>query len=173
MRRQLSLRVAVTGSSWMGGTIGSVDTALRELISGASRELQIATYELRMDATHLLDLLEDRLGAGVTVTIVVNRLDAKPTAVRQYLLELVQTYSHCHLYTFEPPTEDEDLHAKLVVADRERMIIGSANLSWRGLVENHEIAVRLEGADVASVASAVDKLLGSSHLRPIRARPGT
>jgi phosphatidylserine/phosphatidylglycerophosphate/cardiolipin synthase-like enzyme len=167
--RSLNLRVAVTGSSWMGGNVGSVDTALRELLSGARRELQIATYELRIDAKHLLDILEDRLEAGVAVTMVVNRLANKPFSVREYLQALVASHPYFRLYTFEPPTEDEDLHAKLIVADRDRMIIGSANLSWRGLVENHEIAVRIEGQEVASVASAVDKLLGSAHIRQIRA----
>lgn len=167
MNRPLELRVAVTGTSWMGGSIGSVDTALREIVTGARRELQLVAYELRTDAKHFLEMVEDRLASGVNVTFVVNRLDKKPLNVRGYLADLAHEYPGMELYTFAPPNEDEDLHAKLVIADREQMLIGSANLSWRGLVENHEIAVRLRGAEVSNVSSAVDKLLGSPHIRRI------
>jgi len=164
----LALEVVVTGFSWMGGRIGSVETAVRHLIERAQRELQMVSYEIRFDAQFVLDLVEARLLAGVDVVFVVNRLGDKPKAIQSRVKKLALEYPNFRLYDFAPPSEEEDLHAKLLIADRENLLIGSANLSWRGLVKNHEIAVRLAGPSVSRVSTAVDRLLKASQIRRVK-----
>lgn len=62
------------------------------------------------------------------------------------------------IYNF---TSDEqiDLHAKLVVIDRQKAIVGSSNLSRRGLLTNYELALVVEGMAVAEIANVVDRLI--------------
>ena len=60
--------------------------------------------------------------------------------------------------------EWSDLHAKVIVVDRRKAIIGSSNLSRRGFLTNYELALLLEGSTATTVASVVDKLLASPHV---------
>lgn len=168
--KELDLEVVGTGLYWVGGKIRSVDSAARDLILQSRRELQLVTYELRTDARHVLEIAQNRLEAGVTVTVVVNRLDNKPKSIRRYLDSLLNTYPGFHLYDFVPPDSDEDLHAKLMVADRRCALIGSANMSWRGLVKNHELGTLLTGDPVVAISSAIDKLLRSPYAEEVRVR---
>jgi cardiolipin synthase len=67
------------------------------------------------------------------------------------------------LYGFSDEQE-YDLHAKVIVADRKMALVGSSNLSRRGLLNNHELALFVEGKTVEQIASAIDKLLLSPSI---------
>ena len=51
------------------------------------------------------------------------------------------------------------LHAKLIAADRHTAVVGSANFSHNGLIENHEIALLVKGKAARSLCAAVDSLV--------------
>jgi len=89
-----------------------------------------------------------------------------PGAVRR-LLDLAGTYNHCELFSFSGE-EENDLHAKVIAVDRKVALIGSSNLSRRGLQANHELAVVVEGTEVDVIASALDRLFGSQYLDHIQ-----
>ena len=55
------------------------------------------------------------------------------------------------------------MHAKAIVFDRNIAVVGSTNLSFNGLVANHEIAVMIEGPAVMKVVEAIDRLLLSKR----------
>jgi cardiolipin synthase len=61
------------------------------------------------------------------------------------------------VHSFESNGKDY-LHAKALIIDRKKAIIGSANLSWGGMFSNHEIAVLLEGKEMWSLASLLELL---------------
>ena len=139
------VRTIVTGLGWMGAGTGSVDTAIEELVAGASRELIVLAYSMTDGANHLLKLTRTRLMTGLIATSVVNP-DRLYGSARQSLLALARDYPDTfYLYYFEGGEETDFLHAKALIADRQRAIIGSANLSWNGLVANHELCVQIEG----------------------------
>ena len=50
----------------------------------------------------------------------------------------------------------------LVVAHRHMALVGSSNLSRRGLLNNHELAVLVEGLAAVDVARALDLLLADA-----------
>ena len=163
-----TVRTVVSGEGWMGAGVGSIQTAMEELVRSARVELLVLAYAVSDGAGELLDLVEDRLRAGVRVTMVVDRLSGQYGAVPGRLESLAQQYAgYCRIHDFSGAEEGAHLHAKLVAADRRKALVGSANLSWHGLVGNHELAVLVEGPAVGELVSAAQRLLADPRLRQI------
>ena len=157
--------VVVTGTAWMGGGIGSIESALERLFREAEHEISLTVYTISSGADLLLDWLEAALARGVQVRLVVNRLRSQPPDVTIRLQQLATVYPHLCLYDFAPEGE-ADLHAKVVVVDRRLALVGSSNLSRRGLLFNHELAVLVEGSGVTDVAIALDRLFVARYTVP-------
>jgi phosphatidylserine/phosphatidylglycerophosphate/cardiolipin synthase-like enzyme len=152
-----TIRVVVTGVSWMGGGVGSIESALEQIFREVEQEITITAYAISSGADLLLDWMEAALARGVKIRLIVNRKDEQPSGVVNRIRSLSNTYSHLHFYDFTA-NEGADLHAKVIVADRRVALLGSSNLSRRGLLNNHEMAVLIHGAAANTVAVVVDKL---------------
>lgn len=55
------------------------------------------------------------------------------------------------------------LHAKVVVVDREKAVLGSANFSWGGMSAHYEVGVLLEGPEAWTLSKLVDDVANSSE----------
>jgi phosphatidylserine/phosphatidylglycerophosphate/cardiolipin synthase-like enzyme len=152
------LTIAVTGTAWMGGGVGSVQSAMEELLNKAEIEIQIAVYEMTAGATEFLNRLRACLATGVRVTMIINRYDDKPLSIRQRLEDMARRFPYFEILNFQPESSSEDLHAKILVVDRCKALVGSANLTWKGLVGNHELAVVVSGSVASKIAELVDRL---------------
>lgn len=75
-------------------------------------------------------------------------------------------YPHFFLYDFSSEGWS-DLHAKVIVADRSKAVVGSSNLSRRGMLTNYELAVLVEGNAAVTVAKAVDRLFDSENVNRV------
>lgn len=162
--------VAVTGTAWMGSGIGSIESALERLFREAEQDIVLTAYTITSGADLLFDWLEAALTRGVQVRLIVNRLNSQPPEVVTRLNRLATTYPHFHLYDFVAEGDADtfaslstDLHAKAIVVDRRLALIGSSNLSRRGMLANYELAVLVEGPAVADIARAMDTLFASQH----------
>lgn len=153
-----SARVVVTGREWVGGSLGGVETALLDLVAGAEREVLATVYCFGSSVDPMLDALEGRLSAGIRVGLVVNDLPGQPADVRSRIERFGARYPHLRVKSF-PGGAGDALHAKVVIADRRRTLIGSANLSRGGFVGNHEMGVVVEGAVVEIAAARIEDLL--------------
>jgi phosphatidylserine/phosphatidylglycerophosphate/cardiolipin synthase-like enzyme len=160
------VRTVVTGLGWMGSGVGSVNTATEELVMSAQNELTVLAYSMSDGAERLMELVQERLRSGIRFTIVVNQLANQYGQIPEDLKRLAHDYvSHCFVYNFDGADQNASLHAKAVIADRQRAIVGSANLSWNGLVNNHELCLYIEGRAVSDLALTVDRLLAHRFVR--------
>ncbi|MEW6277563.1 MAG: phospholipase D-like domain-containing protein [Candidatus Eremiobacterota bacterium] len=158
--------LAVTGLAWMKGRAASIDRVLSEMLLRCRQELLIVSYSFTEGAEEFLTMLEDRLRDGIRVKVVINRLSRQPPVVISRLTALLAAYPRqVELFDFSHP--DTELHAKVVVSDRREALVGSANLSYRGLVRNYELAVRIEGATAVATARAIDALVSSQAVHRI------
>ena len=164
MKDQVSL--AVTGLAWMGAGVGSIETAMERLFREAEHEILITSYAISSAADVVLDWIALSAGRGVSIRIAVNKFTEQPYDVQARLNKLNASYPHFHLFTFNG-SENEDLHAKAIVADRKFAIVGSSNLSRRGLLTNHELALVVQGHQAEIIASALDRLFVSQVLTRI------
>ena len=156
-------RVVVTGTAWMGSGIGAIESALRELFEEADDEIALTAYSISTSRDRIFEFLARALARGVNVTLVINRLSSQPRAVVHSLRRLASQFPHFRVRDYRSPDPRADLHAKAVVADRKVAVIGSSNLSHRGWISNHELAVIVRGNSARDVAKAIDRLVKSAN----------
>jgi cardiolipin synthase len=162
---ECSATTVVTGTGWMGGGIGAIESALAGVFRDAEQEILIIAYAISTASELLFDGTEAALGRGVRVRLVVNRLGEQPADVGSQLSSLAHKYPHFQVLEFTPH-DGGDLHAKAVVMDRRRALIGSFNFSRRGLIHNHELGVLLDGPVSEQIARAFDSLAASEYVSP-------
>lgn len=153
-------RVVVTGTSWMGAGIGSIESAIDSLFRTATDEIILSVYTIGSGADLVFRWLEGALNRGVQVSLVINALGDQPADVVNRLHDMNESFQHFHLYDFLGEA-GSSLHAKAIVADHQAALIGSSNLSRRGLLANHELALLVDGEAAATAGRAMDALLGS------------
>jgi phosphatidylserine/phosphatidylglycerophosphate/cardiolipin synthase-like enzyme len=132
------------------------------LIMTARRTLQLfAPYIDRPGVTPLVTPIRQAAQRGVAVTIAfVAKLDRGGAS--RLLEELVGETSGVALRSLE--SGDRFPHLKVVMADGARAYVGSANLTWGGLVTNLEIGALVEGAKVAVLEDVFASLLTAAAL---------
>ena len=150
--------VVVTGLAWMGNGVRSINSLIEEKLPQAQNEIQVVAYRITKGSGEFLDWIVDCLNRGLRVTLVINRLEKQSLLIKNKLLKLVKTYSYFSLLDFSPENYLEDLHAKIIVIDRSKALIGSSNITWKGLVLNHELGVFIDGPAAAKISSAIDLL---------------
>ena len=156
------LRVVVSGSSWMGSGLGSIESAIYRLFMQANDEIFIVAYAISSATPQLFQQLAIMLERGIRVRFIINRFPNQSLSVQQHFQSLQNRFPYLlQVYSFTPQSDEIDLHAKIVLVDRYYALVGSANLSLRGLMENHELGVVIEGSGAADIARAVDLLLAS------------
>jgi phosphatidylserine/phosphatidylglycerophosphate/cardiolipin synthase-like enzyme len=166
--RPTEVSVAVTGLGWLGAGIPALEQALQVTIEEASEELQITSFSVTSGAARVVASLAAALERGVRITVVVNRFRTQDEAGQALLMRLSKRFAHSfHLHDFIHDNEMESLHAKLLVADRRVALVGSANLSFLGMIANHELGVLVRGPAAATISSCVDRLLCSPHVRAV------
>jgi phosphatidylserine/phosphatidylglycerophosphate/cardiolipin synthase-like enzyme len=149
--------ILATGQRFVGHGIRAIEPALWELIASARSELHMAVYRFDLEAAPIVDLVERALQSGVSLLLVAHDLRRQPSRICSRIEEFRLNYRHAQVVDFAE-SAGGFLHAKVVVADRTRAIVGSANLTVGGLGTNHEIAVLIEGEPAWQIASLIDLL---------------
>lgn len=163
-----NVNIVVTGLAWMGHGVGSVESAIERMLTDASNEIQVATYMVTQGADEFLQLIRDCLSRGIQVTLILNRFSEQPERIRNRIEQMAQTFGHFFTFDFNPRKKRGDLHAKIIVVDRSIALVGSPNLSWGGLVTNHELAFLVEGPAASTVARLLDILVKDSRTRAVK-----
>ncbi|TPJ13727.1 endonuclease [Mesorhizobium sp. B2-7-3] len=155
----------VSGFSWVGAGVRSIETGLHELFTRARRRVVASTYSIGGAAFDLPELwISGALDRGVEVVLVVNRWDEQPKVALAPLQRLARQDSRLALYSWDGP-EWHELHAKVVVQDESFAMIGSSNWSGNGFLRNHEMAVLVEGEPARTAARLITSLTGSTYAR--------
>ena len=129
--------------------------SIKELIRSAQHELIIAAF--RLDSEELISLIIEQASAGVIVKIHLDHGQIEDNHIPQ------MAYNRLINNGIEVELWEEDwrhsLHAKVLIADGKRAIIGSANLTDRGMDRNIELGVGVIGPTVKFLRSAVLALM--------------
>ncbi len=164
------LRVVVSGTTWMGSGLGSIESALYKLLTEANDEIILVAYAVSTATPLLFQQLEAALQRGIRIRCLINRFQLQPQGVQHRFRDMLQCFPHLlQIFSFVPLNEEADLHAKTIIVDRYHALVGSANLSLRGLMDNHELGVVITGVGAAEIARAVDLLLVSSYTSSVYA----
>lgn len=119
--------------------------AVLAMIGSARRYLFVEMYV--MTDAHVVSALAEAARRGLAVWCL---LDPSQDPNRATIVALRLAGVHVAYYR----THGELLHAKAMVADGERLLVGSANWSRSGFTRNHELDAVLESAALAAAALA-------------------
>jgi phosphatidylserine/phosphatidylglycerophosphate/cardiolipin synthase-like enzyme len=156
-----------TGPDFVTKGIRGIEPLTEETIRSAASEIQIMAYVFTRRALHLLALLEKAAEQGIQITIIVNHLNSQEPIIVSKLRELADHFPYVKVLDFN--VRRQQLHAKVIIADRARAILGSANFSWGGLYANYEVGVRVEGELAWKLSGLVDSLgAGLKKIYPFR-----
>jgi cardiolipin synthase len=169
---QVNHNVVVTGLAWIGSGFGAIESAIEKLFREAKQEITITAYSIGSSTDLLFEWLETALSRGVCINMIVNRLEAQPGAVVNNLYNLMNCFPHFFLYQFVSD-DDADLHAKVIIVDRKIALVGSSNISRRGLLYNHELSVLVENPYAENLSRAVDILIASKYVSVVRLKTCT
>lgn len=160
-RRTDRVSLAVTGMGWLGAGVPAVGRTMVEMIAGAQQEIILTIYSTTPGSGPVWQELERALVTGIRCTLVINRIEDQHLEIRALLARLVARYPETLSVNNFVADEADGLHAKILVVDRRVALVGSANLTLRGMVGAHELAVILRGPVAELIADRVDMLLRS------------
>jgi len=142
--------------------LATVDV-VRTLVDGAQRSLLVIGYAIGDDM--LRAALVRRGLEGIAVTVVGDR---ENRAARELLKDWPPAARSLRaLENVEAATlAGACLHAKVIVADEARALVGSANFTAGGLRHNIELGVRVSGAVPAAIVRTVSRLEAEGWLVP-------
>ena len=148
-------RILTTGNHLKRKEFRNIDTMVYELLENATKQIHLVSYVITDGAMWLVDLIEKNLQKARSVKFIVNELDHSKR-ITERLHNMRVKYRDFELVEFSKKYPGEIIHAKAVVVDRRKAIIGSMNFTWGGMVGNHEIGVLIEGPDVEDLAYVLD-----------------
>jgi phosphatidylserine/phosphatidylglycerophosphate/cardiolipin synthase-like enzyme len=167
-RRLNHVSLAVTGMAWLGSGVPSVDQEMISLVRGARHEIMLCAYAITTGGMAFLREMRDVAAQGVMTTVIVNEFVRHPPDVQSYLMDAIRTVpQHWKVLDFVPPCAQSELHAKVLVVDRAAALVGSANVSFRGMFSNHEMGVVVRGPLAEAVAARLEMLAHSSAARAV------
>jgi phosphatidylserine/phosphatidylglycerophosphate/cardiolipin synthase-like enzyme len=148
--------------------------AAKSIIDSAKNAIWIVSpFVEAYGVGRLIGVISAALGRGVSVTIVADEVGAVTALAAKALEELRReaAYASGALAIYSVETNGRLLvHSKIILADAESVLIGSANLTDRGLASNLEAGVLLRGPEVADVLHKLRQLVSSSLVRMVVSR---
>lgn len=161
--------IAVTGLGWLGSGVMSVEQRLLELINATRQQLLLCCYAISSSALPVLKAIFEIAEQGAEVRIVCNSISSQHKAVQDYLSQCLRTQvkGKFSVFDFKDSGDNSALHAKVLVIDQHTALIGSANLSFHGMVANHEMALVVSGPTASEIANRIDRLCQSSWVESL------
>src|SRR5712692_2726956 len=89
-----TVRLAATGTAWMGRGVRSVNSLIEEMLDAADSEVTVVAYLIGKGAMGFLDKLEDCLRRGIRVGMVINKYIEQPATIRYRIGSFVEKYPH-------------------------------------------------------------------------------
>ena len=151
------VEILATGPAFLRAGARAFEPVIDETLRDAKSEIQVMMFVLTPKSLPLLNHLERAAARGIRMTIIVNSLKKQDAEVREKLQTLAGDYDFVKLVSFTDERGGQ-LHAKIVIVDRETALVGSANLTWGGLFSNYEIGLLVRGDTAWQMAQMVDRL---------------
>lgn len=151
------IEILGTGPEIIRRGIRGIEPVMEEIIMQANTEIHVLAYMFTRSALPILNLIEKAASRGVKILMIINDLKSQSTIVTSKLEKIERDFPHVKIFDFKDP-EKRQLHAKIIVSDRTKALVGSANFSWGGMYSNYEVGLLIEGEVAWKLADIIDYL---------------
>ncbi|AGK61348.1 hypothetical protein Asulf_01357 [Archaeoglobus sulfaticallidus PM70-1] len=136
--------IITTGEKWVGYGFRSFHSVVNEMIRSAEREVVMTVYV--MSDVSVTNSLKKAIERGVSVEIFVYspQIAIKPEALQE-LLKMKKEFRNLVIHNIE----DKILHAKVLVVDGRKVLVGSANPTMGGMLKNYELGLLVDNGKIA------------------------
>jgi len=153
----MNVKILATGLELIGKGIRGIEPVIEEIIRQANSEIHLMAYLVTPSAMKILRLLDEAAERGVKIRMVINNLGSQDATIVSALKSMSKKHPHVRIFNFNDP-RGRQLHAKVIVVDRKKAVVGSANLSWGGMYSNYEIGLLVDGEPAWQLAAIIDFL---------------
>jgi len=153
----VNITPVATGDAWIGYGVRSSVSVISELITNANVELVMTAYLLTNH--EIVKEIKEALTRGVSVAIYLYDDGKKITETDAVysVFKLKQEFPYLKINI----VKDKVLHAKILVADGKKVLVGSANLTHPAMTSNYEMGFLIEDAGVAGQVLELIKKMGA------------
>lgn len=138
------VRIIATGEKWIGYGIRSFSSIIDEMMKSAKKELVLTVYVIT--DKNVVNNIEKALERGVSVEIFIYIPDQSE---ENDSIKKLHKLEHGYKYLKINNINNEVLHAKILVIDGYKILVGSANPTFGGLIKNYELGFLVEDGRVA------------------------
>lgn len=133
-----------TGEEWVGYGVRSFSSMIAGIMNCAERELVMTAYVI--SDRDIVKNIKKALERGISVEIFIYFPDpAHRTGATDEIFGLKDEYSYLTVRMIR----DKILHAKVLVADGRKVLAGSANPTFGGMVKNYELGLLVDDGKTA------------------------
>lgn len=133
-----------------------ISNVVREIIENSGKSLLITGYSISEFVEDMIDTIIQKSQRGVFVKIFINDLS------KQKSIDKLLRYQGKFLQLYDYSNRKDNmaaLHAKIILADSEKAIISSANLSYHGMAGNIEMGTLIQSVKLGKQIEDVFKSL--------------
>ena len=142
----------ITG--WVGVTDEKSYFSFRDLLASANDEVLILTYQISLRegpkrnlVNDLVRILVSKIQKNATVKILLNwKFKADILGIIQDRARKILKREGCEVRVFPV---NKTLHSKLIIVDKQRVYLGSHNLTTTAMVENAESGIIINSKEIA------------------------
>ena len=145
--------VVATGKGWIGHGIRSFADEIHDLLTGATEQIVMTAYLIRDDS--IIRDIDRASKRGVSIEIFY--WDSDDMLVNRITVDRLSLMPKSDNIRIHPVREGR-LHAKVIVVDREIVLLGSANLTYSAMTDNYELGLIIKDGKIAS--DVIGLLLG-------------
>lgn len=148
------IKIIATGDKWIGKGVKNTLSTVKKIIDNTEDSLILTVYII--SETSILEHIKKALERGIRIDIFICGPENENKSIMSNILELEMKYNYLNVFR----VYDAVLHAKVMVSDYKKVLIGSANLTRWGLVKNYELGILIDDSDVAlKIGSTIKRLI--------------
>lgn len=147
------IQIVATGNKWIGYGIKPTSDAIKELIDHSHKSLLLTIFILTDN--EILEQIVNALNRGVKVEIFIHNDRDFAKSIMDNIVDLQKRYPHIKVFI----VSEDFMHAKVLISDKENVLIGSANLTRSGLSKNYELGISLKDRKIAYDLETIIKRL--------------
>lgn len=149
------ITIVSTGEKWVGYGIRSFSSVIKEMMDCAEKEIVMTVYVI--SDIKVVESVRKALERGISVEIFVYHPGkSQGSPALNEIFKLGSEYRYIRIHTIS----DKVLHAKALIVDGERVLVGSANPTFGGMIKNYELGFMVKDGRIAqNVLSLLRRLM--------------